>query len=225
MRRFLIAFLVLCVAVPAVALAADTDPKKRITAADQAKAQSLLLRRTDFVAGWKKVPATPDSDATCPGFNPSEADLTLTGEAEANFEHTNGLPTVYSASEVWASKADALTSWARTAKPAVARCLAHFLREGMADAPGAKLTIVSQGRFAFPKYAQRSIALRVVAKLTVTKAGEAPVTVPLTVHLIGLGHGRGDVALMTMAFGSGVPLAELRSFAKLSAARLAAAKL
>jgi hypothetical protein len=39
MRRRLGAVLVLCIAVPAVAaLAADTDPKKKITPADQAKA-------------------------------------------------------------------------------------------------------------------------------------------------------------------------------------------
>ena len=79
-----------CLAVPAVALAADTDPKKRITAADQAKARSIVLKRTDFAAGWKKVPASPDSDLVCPGFNPDESDLTLTGEAEADFEHTQG---------------------------------------------------------------------------------------------------------------------------------------
>ena len=82
MNRLLAALLVLCIAVPAVALAADTDPKKKITAADQAKARSMVFKRTDFAAGWKKVPPSPESDLTCPGFNPDESDLTLTGEAE-----------------------------------------------------------------------------------------------------------------------------------------------
>ena len=225
MRRLLLALLVLCVAVPAIALAAGTDPKKQLTTADQAKARSILPRRADFAAGWKKVPSTPDSDATCPGFNPNESDLTLTGEAEADFEHTQGVPAFYTASEVWKTKADALKSWSRSAKPAVARCLAHFLQEGIGGEPGAKLAIVSQGPFAFPKVAPRTIALRVVARLTVTKAGEAPVSVPLTVHLIGLGHGRGDVSLLAMSFGAGVPVAELRAFAQITERRMAAAKL
>ena len=224
MRRLLIALLALCVAVPAVALAADTEPKKRFTTADQAKARSVLLKRTDFVASWKRVPSTPDSEATCPGFNPSEADLTLTGEAEANFEHTGGFPTVYSASEVWASRADALKSWARSDKPALARCLAYFLRQGVEEA-GGKLTIVSQGRMSFPKLAPRTSAFRVVASLVVEKAGEAPVKVPITVHLIALGQGRGDVVLLTMGFGNGVATSDLRAFATLTARRLAAAKL
>lgn len=224
MRRLLAALLVLCIAVPAIALAAGTDPKKKINAADQRKAVSVLLRRTDLGPAFKRVPATPDSEATCPGFNPSEADLTLTGESEANFEGAQGVPAVYSASEVWQSRANALASWSRSVKPAVARCLAHFLREGV-EQEGGKLTIVSQGAFPFPKYAQRNIALRVVARLVVTQPGQAPVTVPLTVHLIGLGHGRADVALMAMSFGAGVPVAELKVLAKLTAQRLAAAKL
>ena len=90
MNRLLGALLVLCIAVPAVALAADTDPKKSITAADQAKARSIVLTRTDFAAGWKKVPAPPDSDLVCPGFDPNESDLTLTGEAESDFQHAQG---------------------------------------------------------------------------------------------------------------------------------------
>lgn len=224
MRRLLLALAVLCIAVPAIALAADTDPKKRFTTADQATARSVLLKRTDFVAGWKRVAATPDSDATCPGFNPNESDLTLTGEAEANFEQPAGFPAVYTASEVWVSKGDALKSWARSDKPAIARCVAHFLRQGVEEA-GGQVTIVSQGRMAFPKLAPRTSAFRVVARLVVEQQGQDPVKVPVTVHLVALGNGRGDATLMTMAFGTGVPATDLRAFATLMARRLAAAKL
>ena len=227
MRRFLAVLVALCITVPAVALAAtDTDPKKRLTAADQAKARSIVLKRTDFAAGWKKVPPEPESgaDDTCPGYNPNYSDLTLTGEAESNFEHTQGLPLISSFAEIYVTKADAEKSWARGAKPAVARCLAHFLRQG-AEEDGGKLTVVSQGRIAFPKVAPRTIAFRVVARMTVPREGQTPVTVPLTVHLIGVGHGRGDVTIFTTGLGTGVQMADLRAFAALSAMRLAAAKL
>ena len=133
MNRLLAALLVLCIAVPAVALAADTDPKKKITPADQAKARSMLLKRTDFAAGWKKVPPSPDSDLVCPGFNPDESDLTLTGEAETDFEHTQGVLFVGSASEIFATKEDAVKSWTRSDKPATARCLGYFFKQGQTD--------------------------------------------------------------------------------------------
>ena len=106
MRRRLLSCSSSCIAVPAVALAADTDPKKQITAADQAKARSMLLKRTDFAAGWKKVAAdTGLRRDTCPGFNPDESDLTLTGEAEADFEHTQGPVPSARRPEVYATKA------------------------------------------------------------------------------------------------------------------------
>lgn len=225
MPRLLAAFVALCIAVPAVALAADTDPKRRITKGDQAKARSVLVKRTDFVAGWKSVPSAPDSDATCPGFNPDESDLTLTGDAESNFEHTQGFPRVSSFVSVYVSRANALASWTRNVKPALARCLAHFFRQGVEKEGGAKVTIVSQGRIAFPKLAPRTAAFRVVARITVQQAGQAPVTLPFTIHVIALGHGRGDAGLMLSGFGAGVPAADLRFFAKLTASRLAAAKL
>jgi hypothetical protein len=44
-------------------------------------------------------------------------------------------------------------------------------------------------------------------------------------HLIALGSGRGDSILLTFGLGDGVPNAELRRYAKLTATRLAAAKL
>lgn len=223
-RRRLVALLLACLVVPAVALAADTDPKKKLTPADQAKARSIVVKRSDFAAGWKKVPPSPDEDLTCPGFNPDGSDLTLTGEAEADFEHTQGFPSLYSGADVYVSKADALKSWARTVKPAIARCMAHFFRQGVVEG-GGKATIVKQGRIAFPKVAPRTAAFRVVASVTVEQEGEAPVKVPVTVYLVALGHGRGEASLLTMGFGQGVSMADLRAFATLMATRLAAAKL
>jgi hypothetical protein len=222
-RRRLGALLVLCIAVPAVALAADTDPKKKITPVDQAKARSILLKRSDFAAGWKKVPSPPESDATCPGFNPDESDLTLTGEADSNFEHTQGLLSVASYSEVFATKADAVKSWTRSDKPATARCIGYFFREG-ATSESTEVKIVSAKRMAFPKLAPRTIAFKVVARLTITDKGQKT-TLPVTVQLIAFGQGRGDTAMYAVSPGTGVPITALRVFGIGLAARLAAAKL
>ena len=43
--------------------------------------------------------------------------------------------------------------------------------------------------------------------------------------MVALGHGRGDVLLMTVGLGPGVPIADLRTLAKRTAQRLAAARL
>jgi hypothetical protein len=223
--RLLVALVALCIGVPAVALAAaDTDPKKRLTAADQAKARSVVLKRTDFAAGWKKMPAPPESDEPCPGFNPDNSDLTISGEAIGNFEHTQGVPTILSFADVYVSQVDAAKSWTRTVKPALVRCFGHFFLKG-AQEDGVKAKIVSQGRIAFPKVAPRTAAFRIVARLTVEEQGQPPVNVPLTIHIVALGHGRGEAGMLTTGVGTGVQMADLRSFAKLMAARLAAAKL
>lgn len=219
MGRRLAVFLAACLAAPTLALAAEGEPKKRIVPADQKKAAAIVLKRTDLAAGWKRV-RTPDSDngLKCPGFNPDESDLTLTGESESEFDSTDGTRYLAAFSSVYVSNKDALASWTRSVKPAVARCIAHFFREGVAD-EGGKATIVKQGRVAFPRVAPRTAAFRVAARVSFTEAGETT-TVPFTIHLIGLGRGRGDVGLMAMGPGAGIPAAELQALAKLLSMRL-----
>lgn len=222
MKQLLVAFLAFCVAVPALALAADTDPKRRISPADQAKARSVVLKRTDLAAGWKKVPPSPDdSEPTCPGFNPDSSDLTLTGEAEADFEHGSGA-SVISSVEVFVSRSDALKSWTRGAKPALPRCLAHIFLTSVED-DGGKATILKQGQIAFPKVAPRTIAFRVAARVTVEQQGKPPAQVPVTMHVVGVGRGRADATLFTSGLGKGIPIEDLRAFARVLSMRLAKA--
>ena len=166
MRRRLLAGLVaVCLGVPALAFAADTEPQKRFTAADQAKARSVLLTRTDFATGWKRTTSPEDnSDLRCPGFNPDESDLTLTGEADSEF--TNGTGAfVASMAGIYESVGDAQASWTRENKPAVARCLGHLLKEVFA-ADGGVAHVTQAGRLSFPRVAPRVAAFRVAAKVT-----------------------------------------------------------
>ncbi len=225
MSRRLALLLVLALALPALALAADTDPKERFNAADQRKAASIVLKRSDFAAGWKKVPSKPDSseDNSCPNYNPDQSDLVLTGEAEADFELAGGLPSVVSVANVYKSRREAVAAWTRSAKPALASCLAAILKREAA-ASGQKLAITKTGMIPFAKLAPRTVAYRVGLEVTVTQAGKTS-KVPLTMHLVVLGNGRGDCGLVTVGLGSGVAMADLRAFAKLTASRLAAAKL
>ena len=89
MSRRLLLLVLVVLALPALALAAATDPKKQINPADQRKAASIVLKRPDvIVPGWKKVATIPNSAAEpgCPGYNPDQSDLILTGEASNNYE-------------------------------------------------------------------------------------------------------------------------------------------
>lgn len=220
MKRLLVPLVALCVVVPAVALAADTDPKKRIDPADQAKARAVVLKRTDLGAGWKTVPPSPEeSEPTCPGYDPDSSDLTLTGQAEADFERRGGA-TVSSSVEVFISRSDALKSWSRAATPGLPRCLASTLRKSVEE-DGGKATIVKQGRIAFPRTAPRSVAFRVGARLTLEQQGKPPVHVPITIHLVGVGRGRADATLFTSGLGTGIPIGELRALARVLSMRLA----
>ena len=209
-----------CLAVPALALAADGEPKKRIVPADQKRAAAALLKRSDLAAGWKRVhtPESGDDELKCPGFSPDESDLTLSGESESEFESTDGSRYVTSFSELYVSTKQARASWSRSAKPALAGCIAHLFRDGITK-DGGTARVVSQGRISFPRVAPRTIALRVAMRVTFTEAGKSTTT-PFTIHLIGVGRGRGDVGLMTMGPGGGIPVPQLRAFARLLAVRM-----
>lgn len=224
MRRRLLLFALTVLALPALALAAATDPTKQINPVDQRKAASIVLKRPDVsVPGWKKVAVIANSaaDPSCPGYNPDQSDLVLTGEAANNFE--SGGTRVGLESNVFKTRSDARASWARTVKPALAPCLARLLKQAV-EAVGGKAAIVRSGQIAFPKLAPRTAAFRVSMNVSSTEAGKTT-TAPFTVHVIALGNGRGDASLLTFGVGNGIPSADLRAFARLVAARLAAAKL
>lgn len=225
MRRRLTAVLLIALAVPALALAGHQEPKRQISAADERKAGSIVLKKADFAAGWRKLPNSPpdDSHIDCPGYQPNESDLVLTGDAESDFARAEGFPSVYSFSDIYKTASYARASWTRGVKPALAACMAKLVADSL-EAEGSKATVVSAGRMAFPKVAPLTAAFRAVIRASYTENGETT-TVQLTMHVIALSQGRGQAGLMTMGVGAGVPVADLRAFSKLLAQRLAAAKL
>lgn len=223
MGRRLALFLAACLVVPALALAAEGDPTKRITPADQKKAAAIVLKRADLSAGWKRLP-TRDRGAKlrCPGYHPNESDLTLTGESSSEFSTTDGR-FIASTSSVYGSAKDALASWTRNVKPALVQCLAYSLRQDVIAA-GGKATIVKQGRIAFPRVAPRTVAIRVEARVTFTDAGKS-VTRPFTMQVVGVGRGRGDANMVAMSPGAGMPAGALLTIARLLASRLSSSRL
>jgi hypothetical protein len=222
----LLALAMAAVALAAVGLAADTDPRKRLTAADKAKAASMILRPSDFPAGWRRSALTPSdtSDLSCPGYSPKQSDLVLTGEAMAEFTGPQGLPSISSVANVYRTRREAGLAWARSVTPALVPCAARTFEQETEKRGGVQVTVTRKGAFAFPSYSPRSVAYRIGLTMSAPQGG-ATQTVPFTIHMIALGHGRGDVLLMTVGVGSGVPIADLRVLAKRTAQRLAASRL
>ena len=219
MSRRLALVLLIVLAVPALALAADTDPKRKISPADERKAASIVFKKTDFATGWKRT-TTPsdDENISCSFYNPDGSDLTLTGDAEAEFERTGGFPSVISYADIYATNTDAASAWSRTVKPALARCLAQFFQNEVSE-PGTKVTVVNYGKIAFPRVAPRTAAFRINVKMVVTESGKT-VTVPLTLHIVVVGRGRAEAGYLTFAPSPGIGAADLRAFAALLAERM-----
>ena len=110
------------------ALAAIVDaPTVRITPADQAKARAALLRTTDFGAGWGGGPIKTSqlSPPNCPGFDPKESDLVVTGHADARYR-TTGIELDQDV-QVMKDAAAVQTDFARSISPKLAKCLAYQL--------------------------------------------------------------------------------------------------
>jgi hypothetical protein len=218
--RRLALLLLLVLAVPTIALAADTDPKRQINAADERKAAAIVFKRTDFTAGWKRTSTSSsnDSNLTCSFYKPDSSDLTITGDAEAEFQRNGGFPSVLSYADIYGTAKDAAAAWSRTVTPALARCLAQFFQSEVAG-PGTKVSVVNYGRMAFPKVAPRTGAFRINVKMAVTQNGQTA-TVPLTLHVVVVGRGRAEAGFLTFAPSPGIAAGDLRAFGKLLAERM-----
>ena len=159
--RRLALFLAACLVVPALALAAEGDPKKRIIPADQKKAAAIVLKRADLSAGWKRLPYTgrrrrPPVPRLPPQRVGSDVDGGVVlgvrahgwGGSSPRSRVCTDLPRTRSRRGRGTSSLHSCTALrtpcVRTSSPS-----------------GGKATIVKQGRIAFPRVAPRTVAFRV----------------------------------------------------------------
>jgi hypothetical protein len=181
-------------ALAGAALAANPhDPQKHFTAADQAWARTLLVKRADLSGvGWKSQRSTGDS--TCNSFNPDESKLVETGEQDSpEFTRVGGF--VSSTAAVFKTSRDAQTGWNLEVKPQLLNCLAEGLDQSTPS--GATIRIVSKGKLAYPHLAQRTTAFFV--RLAFNVQG---IKFNADLRVVCLGKGRANLALMTLSPGS-----------------------
>ena len=159
--RTLLASALLALVSAAAALA--NAPTVRILPADQAKAEAALLRLKDFGVGWSGGPkkASKLTAPGCPGFDPKESDLIVTGHAEANFTLARALVTFNQDTQVLESAAAVQTDFARTIQPKLSDCLAYELRSGSKG----QVIDVKVAKLALPRFGSVSASYR--ATLTI----------------------------------------------------------
>jgi hypothetical protein len=181
--KFLLAGIVL--ALVGAATAGADNPTVRIDPADQAKADAALLKLKDFGPGWTGGPRKPEKLAApkCPGFNPKESDLTVTGHAEARYTFPGQVGFDQDVQVLKSGHAVA-TDFGRVIGPKLAHCLAYQLKSSQ------HVVSASVTRLRFPRIGDDTAAYR--ATVVVKVAGHK---IKLVRDYVFLGKGRVEFSL------------------------------
>jgi hypothetical protein len=182
---------VLFALVGAASATAD-DPTVRISHADQMKAEAALLQLSDFGVGWTGGRRTPSklTAPQCPGFDPKESDLTVTGHAEARFTYARGSVVFDQDNQVLESEKAVATDFARVIRPKLKDCLAYELKQ---SGKGQVVSVVVR-ELPFPKVGTSSAAYR---GTMVVRVGSRKVT--FVSDFIFIGQGRLEYSLNIVA--------------------------
>lgn len=189
--KSLLAGIVLALAFAAAA-AAD-DPTVRITRADQLKAEAALLKLKDFGVGWTGGKRTPSklTAPKCPGFDPKESDLTVTGHAEARFTYARGSVVFDQDNQVLESERAVRTDFARVIQPKLKDCLAYELKQ---SGKGQIISVVVR-ELSFPRLGTETAAYR--GTMVLRAGGGRKVT--FVSDFIFIGQGRYEYSLNVVA--------------------------
>jgi hypothetical protein len=190
------------------AMASSSEkPRLSFEAADVAAAKAAVLRRADLgtVAGWTGSTRKPDLSTTmsCAGYTPKQADLVVTGAAEADWHHA-GLE-VQSVAEVMKTRRMVALDWSRTVtSPKAFSCM----REMFARSLPSGQRLVSLSKLSFPRLTQYAAAFRTV--IGVSRAGQQALVV---YDVVLVGKSRTELMLTVAAPAAaraGLPAAEAR---------------
>ena len=136
MRRFLLLAVIAALVGAAVAEADSTDPKTKITPADQAHATASLLKFSDLGPAWSGAGETPTTlkIPVCPGDQANNSDLTLTGHAESYLVLKSEGLQIDTDVEVFKSAGEVNTLVKRMVNPLLSACLKYDLLKSLGSA-------------------------------------------------------------------------------------------
>jgi hypothetical protein len=203
---------VLALALCATAAAAGDPklPRQRHTAADTKLAQTLALRQSDLVAGWKlEPPGKPDPPCTA---GPDESKLVQTAKVDPSFTWKDGITNVGSEVDVFSTAAAARVDWRASTLSLLETCLLQSARAGLGKK--VHVRIVSSEALPAPKGAERTLHYRFVFEL------RAPAKRELVVDVVALGRGRVTVVLHALTVGVPLPAAVISALTGVLVSRL-----
>ncbi len=161
-RRFgSLAAVVTALLLVAAAVAADvTDPKVKITKADQARATASLLSGADLGPAWtgKVEKAVSLKFPVCPAYTPNNSDLTITGHAESVVSLASEGLQVDTDVEIFKTAKQVDTLFKRLLQPKLAACLKYDLLKSVG---GTNVTIGSVKRLRVAKVGTHAALFRV----------------------------------------------------------------
>jgi hypothetical protein len=212
----LAAAIVAALAVAAAALAADsTDPKVKLSKADQALAARLVLRVTDLSAAWSGGAEKPTSlkIPVCPSNQPNNSDLTVTGHAESRLNLQTAATQVDTDVLILKSAKQVAKLVSRViGSPSLSDCLRYDLIKSVG---GQGVTIVGVSQVPVAKAGDHSALYRVSLSV---KSGSK--TVPVYSDFLYVSQGRAQYFVNIVA--PGAIKSELPSLENRIAKRLAA---
>jgi hypothetical protein len=213
-RRALI--LVLLAANAAGLLAASAgagEAKRRLTAADERRADAMLLRPADLATGFRREPERADPELSCAALD--ESDLIVTGDADALYTLSSAdlFVRVGSSATLYRTPREATASWRRGTSAAGLACLRRELAKSAAKEG---LRVSSLRRLPVSGLAPRTFVVRIVLV-----SDRLPV--PFTYDVVVLGRGRALAAVGVLSLGAPVPARQRDGFARLVSARMAKA--
>jgi hypothetical protein len=206
----------LLVATTASVAAADVGlEKKRLNKADMALAKRANLKLSDLAQGWKRLTSKGSSSGSgpsCPGYSPDLSRFTITGEAEASFQHPKGF-VIFAAMQVFPSRTQAAADFRTAAKPSLARCLTFMFEGDFAKGAGGTATTTSSRMVKAPRIGERAAWYRLVGRLRVRGN-----TAPVHMDVLAVQQGRMHGTLMFV--GVGGPIYDQAELGHILAARM-----
>jgi hypothetical protein len=202
--------------VTSAALAADsTDPKVKLSKADQALAAKLVLRFTDLGAAWSGGAEKPSSlkIPVCPSNQPNNSDLTVTGHAESGLNLQTAATQIDTDVLIFKSAKQVAKLVSRVIdSPSVSDCLRYDLIKSVG---GQGVTIVGVSQVPVAKAGDHSVLYRVTLSV---KSGSK--SVPVFSDFLYVSEGRAQYFVNIVA--PGAIKSELPSLENRIAKRLAA---
>jgi hypothetical protein len=194
-RLTVVAASMLALAIAATAAARDPRAEKeRLKSTDMHAARAALVRLTDLQSGFQQTKTPPsNSPLSCPGWKPDFSHYTITGKAEADYQHPAGA-FVMSEAEVYATHADATGDFHTGARPQFAKCLQYALQQQATS--GVVITVQSSKMVAAPHVGERAARFKAVATFRT-----AANTLDVYMDIVAFQQGRLLGAVMTMAVG------------------------